>query len=259
MKKIIRNLLAVFLFFLFCTPAFPQDFEKEKTNFSVTPRVWFAYTDLPAEDYTSVESFWIPMYGATVTVSPSSTPNFSFLLTALTGDGDGDAAVTYIADPAELEADRTDVELLVRYAIPEMNSSLYFGYRYVTFDQTLKVPSFSFSADTDSNLHAIELGLGTTANITESGRHRIFGNFTFGLTFSDWDYKDTDGFSSSGNDTSPMIDFNAGYQYSVSEHFSFSIRYRLFAYMQDTEFKDDVFQDKLVAIHGPELGLTWTF
>jgi hypothetical protein len=264
MKSIALKGTVFLMVVFFCTPVFAQ----EKTSFSVTPRVWFASMDLPFEDYASYETFSLPMYGATVAVRPSFTPNVSFLLTVLTGSGDGEGVFAW-NESANIDADRTDAELLARYSIPNTSFSLYGGLRYVTFDNdqagtivydVTGTGVFDvFRAKTETDIWVAEVGLGAVANITESGRHRFFSNFTFGMSFSDWDYSDNEGFASSGDDSAPMIDFNAGYQYSINERMSLSARYRLFTILSETEVIDDVSQDKLVTIHGPEASFTVNF
>ena len=259
MKSIIIKASVSLMIVLFCTPVFAQ----EKTHISITPRIWYAYQDIPVENYSSTETFSLPMYGGTLTLSPSFTPNISFLLTVFTGEGDGDVVVLFLApdiNAAKLEADRDDAELLVRYNLPNRNISLHVGGRYVTFDQTF-IPSFiEYKAENELEFWVVEAGLGVTVNITENGRHRLFSNFTFGLSFIDWNYRDTDGLTATGDDTSPVIDFNAGYQYTVNERLSLSARYRLFTTIVNTEvIIGEVTQDKLVTIHGPEVALTVTF
>jgi hypothetical protein len=106
---------------------------------------------------------------------------------------------------------------------------------------------------------AAELGVGATANITQSGRHRFFSNFTFGVAWSDWEWEDNEGGDEWGDDVGEMIDFNAGYQYAVGDHFGLSARYRIFTIKQTTAIADADEQDKYITIHGPELSFTATF
>jgi len=192
----------------------------------------------------------------------------------LTGSGDGDGVFTvggegdglflFLNEDAHIDADRTDAELLVNYAIPETSFSVYGGLRYVAFDYDQKgtIPYKTgtggfdvFRSETQTDLWIAELGLGAAVNITETGRHRFFSNITFGMAFLDWDYSDNGGYVSSGNDSSPMLDFNAGYQYNINERIGFSARYRLFTISYDTGYN----QDKLTTIHGPEIGFTVRF
>jgi len=238
----------------FFSPVFAQ----EKTSFSVTPRVWLASFSLPGGE-SSFEDFFLPMYGATVTVSPAAAPNFSLLLTVLTGSGDADGV------DAHLDVDRTDAELLVRYAIPETSFSLFGGLRYVTFDQDEKGTepmegrNDVYRGEGDTDIWLAELGMGMTANITENGRHRFFSNVTFGLAFSDSEWSDNAGGDSSADDTEPSLDFNAGYQANINERIAFSARYRVFVLRSSTEISDNVEQDKMVVMHGPEIGVTVRF
>ena len=181
------------------------------------------------------------------------------MFTLLAGNGDGDG-VFDTSEIAKSDNDRTDAELLVRYNLPNKNLSLYAGGRYIKFKQELSgsaIPIYNAEIETES--WAIEAGLGATVNISENGRHRFFSNFTFGYNFSDWDYRDQSGFTSSGDDDSPIIDFNAGYQYIINERFNLSGRYRIFLQTQETGVVGNVTQDKYLTIHGPELTLAITF
>jgi len=258
MKRILGKFAVVILIVFLSAPVCAQ----EKTYINITPRAWLSYLDIPFEDGTSTETFFLPMYGATLTISPLMTPNFSFILTALTGNGDGDAVVLWARPPTnsgDLEIDRTDIELLVRYAVPpNRNLLVYCGGRYITFDRTLKVPYWSYRAETEATLWAAEIGLGATVDMTENARHKFFGNFTFGFVFQDWKFDDSDGVAASGDNTAPMIDLNAGYQYTYKS-LSFSCRYRLFTYSNRTEIFEGDDQDKLATIHGLEVGFTLTF
>jgi len=262
MKRFTMCWSVFFMVMFFFSPVFAQ----EKTSFSVTPRVWLASFSYPYEDGSSYEDFFLPMYGATVTVSPAAAPNFSFLLTVLTGSGDGDGVfIDNGVEDANLDVDRTDAELLARYVIPETSFSLFGGLRYITFEadskgtEPMEGRNDVFRSETDTDLWIAELGMGITANITESGRHRFFSNVTFGLAFSDSDWSDNKGNKSSGDDSNPSLDFNAGYQANINERIAFDARYRVFALRNNTDIADGVAQDKMIVIHGPEIGVTVRF
>ena len=252
----------IFVSFLFSITAFAQDSDQGKNYIRITPRKWFAAADLPTEDGLSTDLFSLPMHGLTVSLITKGAPDFTFLFTGLTGSGDTEGIVDWLApanNEVNLEVDRSDLEFLVRYNIPDTNFSLYGGPRYITWNQITKNPAFNYSTETDTTIWAVELGLGAAVPFANNGRHMFFGNFAFGLTFQDWNWKDSDGGTESGDNISLMVDFNAGYQYIFNKLLSFSARYRLFAYMQETEVTDNEFKNKLVTILGPELTLTLTF
>lgn len=260
-----KNLLwvaGIFVSFLFCINAFAKDSDQGKTYIRVSPRAWFAAVDLPTEDGVSTDIFSLPMYGLTLSLIPKGAPHFTFMFTGLTGSSDTEGTVGWLSPPNNritLGVDRSDLEFLVRYTIPDTYFSLYSGPRYITWDQNTENPALNYSTETETTIWAAELGLGTAVPVTKNGRHMFFGNFTFGLTFQDWNWKDSDGETDSDDDISPVVDFNAGYQFTLNELLSFSARYRLFTYMQATEVTDNEIKSKLVTILGPEITLSLTF
>ena len=253
--KCFAKLVTVCLSLFICSSAFAQDYETENSIINLTPRIWYSYVNLSSEDYSSTEMFALPLYGATLAVTPRSTPNWHYLLTGLYGEGDGETVSAYGNGKRDVE--RLDIELLARYNFPGRNFSLFVGPRYVKFDQTLNVPSFT--TDLQSKIYIFELGLGTHADLTEDGRHRLFGNFTLGLGRLEWDYSDSDGLTSSDSYFAPAIDFNTGYQYAITASTNVSLRYRLFSIVTKPEVASGYEQKKLETIHGPELTFTVAF
>lgn len=234
--------------------AFAND-ENEKSIINLTPRLWYSFVNLSGEDYTSTKMFALPLYGATLAINPNSTPSWNFLLTGLYGKGDGDT-VTYWGD-GKKDVKRFDFELLARYNFPGRNFSFFVGPRYVKFDQTLDSPDFI--SEIKTKIYLLEFGLGTHADVTKDGRHKVFGNFALGLGRQEWDYADSDASTSSGSYFAPSVDFNTGYQYAIGESASVSLRYRLMAILSKPEVAPGREQTKLDTIHGPELSITIGF
>jgi hypothetical protein len=251
MKAAIWKTSVLLLSLVICSSSFASEATEAQTGFRLTPRLWLATIDLQDDEETSTEAYSLPMYGLTASVTPKATPNLNFMLTGLHGEGDGELVSLW--GDGDTEGKRTDIEFLVRYNFPGKNFSIFAGPRYVAFDKEDIVGSWR--AETDTTIWVIEVGAGTVTPISDDGRHRFFGNFTFGVAFSDYDYEDTDGWDESESDTKPSIDFNFGYQYSIGASSSFSIRYRSFLLMEENDFE----QLKHSLVHGPEAAFTINF
>lgn len=223
---------------------------------SVTPRVWITQVNLTESEGFDSEAVIVPMYGGSITITPPSAPNFSILATGFYGEGKGEAfgRDADVRD-GDSEVTRTDIEILLRYHIPETQLVVFGGPRYVTFDTSFEFSSFD--VDLTSKIWVVEMGVGAFANITESGRHRAFGNFTLGVAFEEFESK-TDNdilFEGSESQTTATIDLNLGYQYLLTDTIGFNFRYRMFTIFTE----DDFAQGDLTTIHGPELGLALRF
>jgi hypothetical protein len=252
MKGLIFRMLVLILGVAICASAFAADDSEDKTFIRLTPRIWFSFANTINDEDSSTEMFYLPMYGVTLTVTPKGAPNYNFLLTGFYGEGNGDFRTAY-DPPGETEAERVDVELLVRYNFPGKNFSIFAGPRFVGFDK--KDMAGSFFANTDTTVTLAEIGIGNVTNITDDGRHRFFGNFTFGVAFANYDYYDSTGWTESDSGTYPAIDFNFGYQYSIGLSSSFSLRYRGFIIFDENDYE----QIRLNTFHGPELAFTINF
>ena len=243
---------------------------QEKSRFSVTPRIWLGQFNTVEFEGERIEAFVIPLSGLTFTFSPRSLPNTNFLLTALTGDGDGD--FVYFGFPGgQSEAERDDIELLIRYNFPDKLLSIYYGVRFVDFNTTSAISTCPSSLDpicgfwfplnksvTDSELWVVEIGVGGVTDITEDSSHRLFAYFTLGAGFSDFDFVQIEGpatFIESGSSTDLVYDINFGYQWHISSNISFNARYRGFIIADE----DDNGHTRLNTIHGPDVGLTIRF
>jgi hypothetical protein len=252
MKGFMHKVSVLFLGLIICTSAFAADDSEDQTSVRLTPRVWLSFANIVNSEDSSTEMFFLPMFGATLAVTPKGAPNYNFLLTGFYGEGSGDFR-TASDPPGDTDAERVDVELLVRYNFPGKNFSVFAGPRFVSFYQ--EDLAGSFFAETDTTVLVLELGVGTVTDMTDDGRHRLFGNFTLGAGFIDYDYEDSTGFTESGSGTYPAIDFNFGYQYSMGSASSFSIRYRGFIIFDENDFD----HTRLNTFHGPEIAYTFNF
>lgn len=305
----------IFVGFLFlaaiCSPVAAQDDMEQETGISLTPRIWLSYIDPMAGAVVKKEAYMLPMYGATLAIRPGSTPKYNFLLTALFGGGTGDAIVPGNAlnasiagipfslsselSQASTEADRLDIEFLIRRIFPDKWFSLFFGPRYAHWKETTSgtvgytltvgpIPtllgdigpfsdeqSAKFALDLESDFYAFELGIGTVAEMSESGAHRLFTNFVVSAAYQSWeatpnlfDYQialetvaDFIGLPEakiSGDHIGTSIDTNVGYQYS-GERLALDLRYRLFMVVEQNYLE----QTQFTTLHGPELGISVLF
>lgn len=258
--KMRRRLLFIILIALVVTcgtSVYAEDVAQQKTTVTVTPRVWFAFGDVADGDWYNAESFSIPMYGATVSMAPSFMPNWSFLLTGLVGESDGDFTATGGAS-GSADYERDDIEFLIRYTIPRTGLSFFFGPRYVNWQTEHETPAWgNYKTEDKSEIWAAEVGVGYVSAIGESGKHRFFSNITLGIAFIDWEWKSNDPSErdESGSDSQPMVDLNIGYEYLFTNSASLSLRYRLFTLREENDFG----YDRWTTFHGPEIGISFRF
>ena len=223
---------------------------------SITPRVWITQVNLTESENFDSGAVIVPMYGGSITITPPNFKNFSLLATGFYGTGKGEA---FGRDPDVQEGDskieRADIEVLLRYRIPETQLIVFGGPRYVSFDQSFEFSSFD--VDQKSKIWVIEAGIGAFANLTDNGRHRFFGNLTIGAAFEAFESKsEQEGvFVGKENQTTASVDLNLGYEYLLADWVDLNVRYRMFTIFTE----DDFVQDDLTTIHGPELGLAFRF
>ena len=250
MSRLTIKILALLLGFILCSSALAADEEESDTIIQLTPRLWLSSLNIVNDEETSTDQISIPMYGLTFAVNPAD--NLNLLLTAFYGEGDGDYFNTFEGS-GTTEVERTDIEFLVRYNFPGKKFSIFCGPRYVDFKEDSIAGSFL--AEDDATIWLVEVGLGIVADMSNNGRHRLFGNFTVAAAFAEYEYRDTNGFIESGDDVYPAFDFNFGYQYVIGSYLSFSARYRGFILFDE----NDVGHGRLNTLHGPELALTFYF
>jgi len=239
--------------------------------FSLTPRVW--YTSMNVNNYSSSVTYQstnnelqILLYGATIAISPAFLPQTDFLLTVLYGTGDTTGSFVTVGGAGDynVDATRTDIELLSRYRIRDTAVNIFYGLRYMRYDNEDTFAEGVHLERTGTNKQKTEreywvpeIGAGFTADITGNGRHRLFGNATLGYAFGTQKYVDTQA-SYLGDVTVTkngiVIDANVGYELNIIKYLSFHLRYRgTFMQGSDTDSKN------YNIVHGPEIGLKVSF
>jgi|WetSurMetagenome_2_1015567.scaffolds.fasta_scaffold26638_3 hypothetical protein len=247
-----------------CASSYAADNNQKRPVFTVTPRVWVAYVSLGDEGWTDSAAFALPMYGLSISVSPRQTPNWSFLINGYRGTADGDITATVPGAaqyPGTADYERFDVELLVRYTIPRTGLSLFSGPRYVKWRRTQSVPQYSGTFNRlDTDTWAPEFGIGYVSDVGESGRHRIFSNFTVGISRTSWRVDQrivpAQVFANvSGNETQISMDGNLGYEFNFAKFASASVRYRHFVLRENPGYG----LQRFTSYYGPEFGLSFRF
>jgi len=248
----------VFLFLIaLALPAHAQQDEGPLSWLTVTPRFWLSVVETVDFADLEKETFTVPMGGVSISAAPPVLGGFSFAFTVLAGEGEGDAfyrpeGVEGVIVDAEIT--RLDIELLARYQLPDTAFSLFFGPRFVRFNE--EYTAFGEKIESNNDVVALEFGVGAATELGDSGRHRLFTNLMTGVAFIDTEFKDSVfDLDISTDATEPIFDLNAGYQYVFKRFVSLSARYRVF--MVFTE--DDFGLASTVMFHGPELGATIRF
>jgi hypothetical protein len=218
---------------------------KKETIFTVTPRTWFMFGNLIDAEWFDSDSISMPLYGLSISVSPSQTPNWSFLISGYEGTADGTLIMTSPNQPhypGTAHYQRTDIELLIRRTFPGTGLGLFSGPRYLNWRQRQSIPD-SYNTVNDV--------------IGESGRHRFFGNFGVGIAFNSWQSVYSlkvpilVTVKTSGNDKQPCIDVNLGYEYFFMKSGSAYLRYRQYSSREGV--------GPGVNFNGPEIGLSFRF
>jgi hypothetical protein len=202
------------------------------------------------------------------------------------------ASIVTTAAEGAADAERIDIEFLVRRLFPDKWFSLFFGPRFASWKETTTgtvgydllvgpipplVPELSQQAtydvaiDLDTELYGFEVGLGTVAEMSESGRHVLFSNFIFALAYTEWEatsvvrqdgvedpslsqFLGIPGGKLSGDHLSNSLDANLGYQYS-GDRIGLNLRYRVFMLSEENALE----QTQFTTLHGPEVGLVYQF
>lgn len=219
------------------------------TGVRLTPRFWVSAVNPVDGEGESKEQYVLPFFGGTVLVSPSATPNTNYLLTGLYGEGEGEYLLLGSA-LGESTMKRFDLELLIRRNFPGKGLSLFFGPRFIGFEESNVAASFQ--AETTTDMVIVEFGLGSVTDITENGQHRVFANFVPGIANVSWDYEDNDGVTDSDSSIRPTLDLNLGYQLGLGDRAALSARYRGFFVSDENDYE----QSRLVTVHGPEFALS---
>jgi hypothetical protein len=247
-----RIFLGALLNVLLFTCAVAQDDTEIVTGVRFTPRLWLSMFNPVDGEGESREQYVIPFFGATLLISPSGTPNTNFFLTGLYGEGEGEY---YRPGDAigESTNQRLDVEFLIRRNIPGKSVSIFFGARYINFEDVSIAGDFQ--AESISDMIIAEFGVGIVTDLTEDGRHRVFANLMPGIANASWDYEDSEGWEESDSGLHPTLDVNFGFQFGLNDRAALSARYRGFFVSEENDYE----QSRLVTIHGPELALSIGF
>lgn len=251
--------LLVLISLMFLILSFPLVSQAEEEGggwrFGVTPRLWISAATIPDEDNVSNGTVLLPLYGATLSVTPGFAPNLSVLATAFHGSNDGDGVFLPTRTDGTLDMERTDIEVLLRYVFPGTGINIHAGGRFVRFITEFEADSGTFDNRDETELWLGEVGVGLVREISEDGHHRLFANLTGVLGNGDNDFKDSQGFRSSDSDLSVGADINVGYQWWVTTWANVGLRYRSFVLTTENDFD----LDKFVSIHGPEASIGLVF
>lgn len=220
---IIRNrqiiILVAILSILFVSKAFAATSDSQWT---VTPRLWTP--TISTEDDNTINRFLdqdIDLYGLSIDYKPTDLDQYSFAFSYFTSADEYPLVIDSI-DPFGNEVEsigdqkREDLEILVRYQVPNSIVNLNLGYRAVRASGNLV-----FDYDTETDL--IELGVGFGAPMYDySDRHFLFAYLILG--FGDEKITPRSDQSHHAN----TLDLNLGYQYRLSDSVSLNLRYRNF-------------------------------
>lgn len=230
---------------------------------TLTPRLWVSAIDPGDAGFLVRETIVVPLGGISATISQPVIPGLSLGVTLLGGAGEGEFVFDGGANggtgglaSGEGDVTRVDLEFLARYQIPESPVSLYFGPRYIRFEEDYSAGGLSLRATEDDV--ALQIGFGAAGELAGNGNHRVFANIMTGVVFVDSDVEVTGpGGAADSDDTDefPMLDLNAGYQYILNDNISLNGRYRFFIVFNENEFEFD----SSFLVHGPELGATIRF
>jgi hypothetical protein len=232
--------------------SFAQDDTEIVTGIRFTPRLWLSMINPVDGQGESREQFALPFFGATLLISPAATSNTNFFLTGLYGEGEGEYFLPGYAN-GEITNKRLDVEFLIRRNIPGKSVSLFFGARYINFEEI--GAAGDFQVETVSDMIIAEFGVGIVTDLTENGRHRVFANLIPGIANVSWDYEDSEDVVESDSSMQPTLDVNFGFQFGLNDRAALSARYRGFFVQEENDYE----QSRLVTIHGPELALSFGF
>ena len=244
------------IFFILASPlAIHAEEEGTGWRFGVTPRLWVSAATIPDEDNVSNGTVLLPLYGATLSVTPAFAPNLSVLATGFHGTNDGDGVFLPTRTDGTLDMERTDIEVLFRYVFPGTGINIHAGGRFVEFITEFETDSGSFDNRDETDLWLGELGVGLVRDISEDGHHRLFANLTGVIGQEDNDFEDSQGFRSSDTDLLVGADINVGYQWWITTWANVGLRYRSFVITTQNDFD----LDKFVSIHGPEASIGLMF
>jgi hypothetical protein len=232
---------------------------QEGLDVTLTPRVWFSSlgeTEYMFIEEDKAEKTDLPIFGGTVGISKKSS-NKDYLLTILAGSGSGEWTSGLAGNPrGTFDGSRRDIEFLIRK--PYENPVFYklYGVRFIGGQLNYRLENLQTDYDISFSVILAEGGYGLSKPLTQSGKHRVIGNFLFGVGGVQYEQPEEYGPSIEGGEyyiLDPVqssiyfaMDANIGYNYVLSNRGSFFIRYRL-------DWAPGVL------IQGPEIGACYTF
>jgi len=252
MKNISIFILMLLLF------AFNVVYAGEKFDVTITPRVWYTIEDFSE----GCDQIHLPLAGVTVAIDPKIWKSIDFVATVIAGSAQGDCDFGG-GSRSTFDADRLDIEFLIRKRLSNANASVFFGARSIFFTEEERTNDFVFGAsgtgfiETDFMIIGAELGFSGSVPLTDNGRHALFLN---GIGFLAWEDSEVQNRTTSLNPDddgfTPAIDLNLGYQYVFGKQVSAHVRYRAFVFYDSGVGIPD---DEFGVIHGPEIGVSIRF
>jgi len=232
-------------------------------SFGVTLRYWFTEESIPGATQvneifaTVLEDERTEVPAVTLRWSPDFWEDHDILLSYFKLDPERTATTlvavsvpgTFIE--ADAATDRSDLELLIRSRVNE-NFFFYYGLRLIEAEVGIDIltdPPQRQLVQQDWTL--VEVGLGTSVPVSENGRHSLFANVIGGYGRFEDTLSNSGMVTSSSSENGHTIDLNFGYQYTINQTASFSLRYRDWASYIDG--------DPAIDSAGIDLGITFNF
>lgn len=238
-------------------------------DIEVTPRFWYMILNpTPFDDSTFAqqtnETAAFPLYGLSLKIKPPGFQNSDFIFTGFRGtDVVKGRIVTASGATSRLSTDaiRTDIELLYRTRVSDSDVHWFVGARWAFFDEEAESePGFAFLAsgtnrlDQESNFYLGEIGVSFSTPLDRRKKHVLFGNFMTGIGYETQEVtnRSSNALPDDHSGFIPFLDANIGYQYVISPSMNVHLRYRSFVLR---ELK----RAEFMALHGPEVGMTFRF
>jgi hypothetical protein len=230
----------------------------------VTPRFWYAYSDRSAFEFFDTESgaggsaTLVPLYGATLSFIPERTEGAAYSLTLLNGyksEPYGDFLLTGFQSTT-----RSDIEFVAQFPLGKHGALWTIGARFV--DQSVEsrgLDQFNdpFVIADNFKLYLAEFGFSASSIFGSQDSHRLFGvlNLMAGYEENQHRYEVGAPFYGSFGAFVAGGDVSGGYSYMIDDSISFSSRYRIFI----LSGPDANFHRQTGFVHGPEIGFSWRF
>ena len=236
-------------------------------SFGVTLRYWLAdehstVSRISPQFAYLVEDYEVDVPAVTLRWSPDFWENHDLLLSYYNLDRERELSyLVTLPEPQTgidtISNERSDFELLVRTRKNE-NVFFYYGLRQFKFESRLDGTGFLFNqfpGKGSSTWNFAEAGIGVVGSFSENGRHNVFANALVGVGKTKGDSTlIIDGEvvkTSNPRQNARTVDLNLGYQYSMSQRTSLSLRYRELSTYLESELE--------LKTAGIDLGITFNF